>query len=676
MLTKNKVSIFFILTFIILAPFTFYDSGDEINPPVLSDSTIGYYQSTTCEISLIEFYIKNFNKNLNLYFNNNDYADLKCYGKITGLDKLGDSYMVSIGTNTSITLILQSTIWLIFVSLIPKADPNTKLSSKFLFCLPLLLIFQFFSEDRFYSKSNIMHNTEITFDNYYLMGNFIFLLLCSYLLFDILKNKYLNLTNYLPFIFLIVGTYSGMNLNFYLIVLSFFGIQNLVINKKIYLPDVIYFGISLIWLSNINSNNYFFDGDKLRGFTNSSYSFASQVFWIVMVYLLLKGLIFLIKESIEYFDIKVFINNSLISGSLILFFGVVGSISPLFNFFNFFIFGQNKRGMKELTSIAGNTWRGFSASAESIGEFYGLIILMIIFYFINSKNNLSTKHLVLLIPVAYGLYRSNNFAAFSSLIVISLSLFVIKTNFYRRYKIYVLLSASVLFLVLAFSYLYFADYPFLSTELIYEATLHQNFYPDPNSDTSYYQVEKKMIERDLKTLLYDETNYPNASKSYIFLVESFTQTFNIPYIPHYLAVVSAVSLAINRTEMWGIFIAKYNPTFVEAIFGSGPFQLNKYLYGHDIKLDVPNTKLQALFLPHSSFLDLLLFIGAGGVFLLGIFVIYLFLRNKNLSFYKIGSIYLLINLLKSDSILYINSFILIFFIIINFYYLENVKQNE
>ena len=414
----------------------------------------------------------------------------------------------------------------------------------------------------------------------------------------------------------------------------------------------------------------------MRGFTNSSYSFASQVFWIVIIYLLIKGLIFLVKESSEYLDIKKFIKNSLISGSLILVFGVVGSISPLFNFFNFYIFGQNKRGMKEFTSIAGNTWRGFSASAESIGEFYGLIILMIIFYFINNKNNLSTKHLILLIPVTYGLYRSNNFAAFSSLVIISLSLVVIKTNFYRRYRLYILSGVSALLFVSAFSYLYFSDYPFLSTELIYEATLHQNFYPDPNSDTSYYQVEKKMIERDLKTLLYDETNYQNASKSYIFLVESFTQTFNIPYIPHYLALISAVSLTINRTEMWGIFIAKYNPTFVEAVFGTGPFQLNKYLYDHDIKLDVPNAKLQSLFLPHSSFLDLLLFIGAGGVVLLGIFLIYLFLRNKNLSFYKIGSIYLLINILKSDSVLYINSFILILFIIINFYYLGNVKQNE
>ena len=101
-----------------------------------------------------------------------------------------------------------------------------------------------------------MHNTEITFDNYYLMEilSFYFYALIYYLIF--LKNKYLNLTNYLPFIFLIVGTYSGMNLNFFLIVFSFFGIQSLVLNKKIYLLDVVYFA-SLIWLSNINTNNYF-----------------------------------------------------------------------------------------------------------------------------------------------------------------------------------------------------------------------------------------------------------------------------------------------------------------------------------------------------------------------------------------------------------------------------------
>ena len=65
-----------------------------------------------------------------------------------------------------------------------------------------------------------------------------------------------------------------------------------------------------------------------------------------------------------------------------------------------------------------------------------------------------------------------------------------------KYFILSALSSGLLLygcsLIYGFSYLYFGDYPFLSTELIYEATLHQNFYPDPNSDTSYYQVEKKM----------------------------------------------------------------------------------------------------------------------------------------------------------------------------------------
>ena len=35
--------------------------------------------------------------------------------------------------------------------------------------------------------------------------------------------------------------------------------------------------------------------------------------------------------------------------------------------------------MKTIESIAGNTWRGFSSSAESIGEFYGLVIFTTLF---------------------------------------------------------------------------------------------------------------------------------------------------------------------------------------------------------------------------------------------------------------------------------------------------------
>ena len=58
--------------------------------------------------------------------------------------------------------------------------------------------------------------------------------------------------------------------------------------------------------------------------------------------------------------------------------------------------------------------------------------------------------------------------------------------------------------------------------------------------------------------------------------------------------------------MWGIFIAKFNPSFLESLFGTGPLQLNKYLAEHNVRLDLPDNRLQELFLPHSSILDILI----------------------------------------------------------------------
>ena len=55
-----------------------------------------------------------------------------------------------------------------------------------------------------------------------------------------------------------------------------------------------------------------------------------------------------------------------------------------------------------------------------------------------------------------------------------------------------------------------------------------------------------------------------ASTSYRFLVNSFTNSINIPLIPNVVALISVISLLINRTEMWGIFIAKFDPNNFEA----------------------------------------------------------------------------------------------------------------
>ena len=56
---------------IIFLPFVVSDNNDDIEAKSLDSSTIGYYQSTTCNISLFEFI--NENEIKELYFNNNNY---------------------------------------------------------------------------------------------------------------------------------------------------------------------------------------------------------------------------------------------------------------------------------------------------------------------------------------------------------------------------------------------------------------------------------------------------------------------------------------------------------------------------------------------------------------------------------------------------------------------------
>ena len=127
---KIKVFYIFCLLFLILIPFSLSDSSDEIEAQVLDNSTVGYYQSTTCEISLFEFLIKNSETDVEIYYNNNNYADVSCFGKITGLDLVNETFFVSIGTNTSINFLLQSCVWLILFYSFQKMMKIKKLTSE------------------------------------------------------------------------------------------------------------------------------------------------------------------------------------------------------------------------------------------------------------------------------------------------------------------------------------------------------------------------------------------------------------------------------------------------------------------------------------------------------------------------------------------------------------------
>jgi hypothetical protein len=662
---RTKVLNIFLLLLIIILPFSINERNDDVEAQVLTTTTVGYYQSTTCEISLFEYLIKNRGNDLNVYFNNNNYADINCFGKITGLDVVNETFIVSIGTNASINLLLQSCIWLFLILFIPKTKENKKINYRSALLLPFIFVVQFVSEDRFYNRSNILHSSELVFDNYYLISKFILFSLLIFLFVDIFTARIDNVLNFIPYLFLVIGTFSGMNLNFFIIIFCFFGLLNVFENRNFNLFDIVYSVFSLIWIFNVKENDYFFDGDKLRGFTNSEYNYLSQIFWIVAIYLLVKGLIFVIDESKNTFNLDLFKQNAIISSLLILFFGFIGSKSPILNFYNFYIFGQNKRGMKSFDSIAGNTWRGFSSSAESIGEFYAFTILL--FFLIALKKGFFHRDVFfyLLVGAFYGLYRSNNFAATISIIAILAVLYLAKSKLFRDRKKYIYIGSLVLLMMGSLFYIQNKSYEFLSTELLYEATLHQDFYPSSDNYKSYLEVEKKMKERDLRTIILDETNKNNASTFYLYLVNVLTSGLNIPLFPNVIALVSAISLLINRTEMWGIFIAKHSPSFLETLFGVGPLQMNNYLSKHKVRLDVPSEKLQSLFLPHSSLLDLFIFTGViGSLFIVG-FLIYTIYQNIKInSPFTILLAFLSINFLKSDSALYLNSFILFLFCIL------------
>ena len=55
---KTKVLNIFLLLLIIILPFSINERNDDVEAQVLNKTTVGYYQSTTCEISLKSTSIK------------------------------------------------------------------------------------------------------------------------------------------------------------------------------------------------------------------------------------------------------------------------------------------------------------------------------------------------------------------------------------------------------------------------------------------------------------------------------------------------------------------------------------------------------------------------------------------------------------------------------------------
>ena len=674
---KNRKIIFFIgLVVFMLLPWNF--SSNDVNVIELNQDNIGYYQENPCEISFFDLN-SNIGKDIIVEYHTDISKSVECFGKVSWIGNKQNIAKVYIATNFSIDILYQSLFWLALIFLIPKSKiQKYSINNKSILLIILLVYihlkgegtyYKIFSREFDFDIISKEFNGDFYYKNYFLYALILSLVLIMLLLQELIKTRYFNLINYFPFLFLAIGSFNSFNLNFFVLVFSLLGINSLFENKINYKLYYLYLFFISAWFYNLNSQYTFFDIDKLKGFINSSESNISLLFWSLIFPLSILGIVNLVKNSRDNLNVGLLRLNFLISGSLIVVLGVISAINNVANFFSYYFFGLNKFGMRTLESVVGNSWRGITPSAEGIGEFFGFVILFTILTFFSQKKMLTTVEVILLVINLYGLYRSNNFAAFTALVVL-LSIFLIESkDLNRKVKNFIYLFSFIGLTFFYFSFINIYNYEDLSKSMLSKAVIASDipieFAKNEVGDTA---VEKSNFAIFLQIPKEDR----NFSTSLNFLLEKYNNSGS-NNVPNLISLVSIVSVIINRSEKWGIFIAKYNPDIGEFLFGYGPQQLSSYHNNHITNFN------DGLVIPHSSLLNYQIFFGIIGVSFVLTFVIYVFLKNKNHLFKNYLLIYLVLNALKSDALLYFQNLVLLIIILFaqfNDEQSEFLEQNE
>lgn len=643
----NYKYIFLIFLLFLIVPWSFGSIESDIKVEKIT-SDLRFYEINTCKIPLAKFLLNNFNVIYQDHYkiNINVYSSIQCYGKITGIDQINDVFYISVGANSLVNLMLY-TLWYLFIISQLKNNSISELNpKKFILSSGLnsmLLVFGIYFQPRYYEKTLYL----VDFDKY---RHFIFLFfifftinIWSLYLFETRKNTFINFS---PFIFLLIGVLQGFNLNFFIIFLANFGIFNFVtFAKKFKIFTSYYLFLIFIWFYTISIKTeiYFFKPDKILGLINSSSNSGSVLYWSFQTLFVIVGLYFICNTAKDSFNINLFSNNLLITSSLVVIMGVLSSHFPIVRFYNFLYFGQQKYSTDNQNIFSFNdwgeliAWRGFFPSAETAGELFALSIFVLFYQNFKHKNiKFTFLRLLSILLTLIGLLGSNNRSALITLILTILILLYFK-NVFKISK-----NNQLLLMFVIFSFMFY-----------YVASI-KNFYP-----ISY--VSSIVIENAIKYSV--ENSYSSSLK---FLLNSDSFLLNLIN-----SIIGLIAFYINRSEIWGIFIARYNPNLLNLFFGSGPFHLTN-LYSEN-----PIKNVNGLILPHSSFLDMIVFFGILNFLIILIFFVRK-IRNsilhKSFDIWFYISISIIINILKSDSILYSSSFI--FYVICIFSFFQKKGLNK
>ena len=241
-----------------------------------------------------------------------------------------------------------------------------------------------------------------------------------------------------------------------------------------------------------------------------------------------------INESLEYIDLSLIKLNFLITGALILIFGVFSAINPFLNFYTYYFFGLNKPAMKSLSSTDGNTWRGLASSAE-LQKFFAFTVLFVVLLYFSKKIEISNVEIFLLIINLFGLLRSNNFASTISLIFFIVVYFILKSRLNFGLKVGVLFFGSIL-LFAVYSLSTFS-YERASKALLQNAYKATEIGIELPGDQFSYNAIDNLNFGEILSYPEDSTNISNS----LYFYKRYTYGPDIKYLPNSVALVSAIS---------------------------------------------------------------------------------------------------------------------------------------
>jgi hypothetical protein len=630
------------LILLVTIPWLNADYSDEISPAVPSQEDMSFYEINPCKVSLLEF-IRKVPTSIyqdHYHFRYNNYSSISCFGKISGATVLNNEFYISVGTNSFVNIVIQTLFWITILSFIKKdfrfkIDKNKAIA---VCATSGLFTFSIISETRFYEQNFYFFDFQ---RNIHVILLTFFIFISTLHVLRVVEPRIHRIINYLPYIFIIGGVYSGFNISIYLFILIFFGFIFLLSNqhKKSLIYVLIFAPVLFFWSTNAVVR-YSFKTDKLRGFINSSYDFNSNLAWSAIFLLTLIGIFFIYKNTLDYVDFEKIYSSFNLSIILLLLLGLLGSNFPLINFINYYYFGQQKYGITLNNPFASDVydqkiaWRGVFSSSEFAGEIFAMFLVFTI-YICFSKYNFKKFYYVGITGAIFGLYFSNNRASLTLLIFIGLILYLKQFSDLKSKK-YIVGASMTLFLIFIAWLVGFNNFTY-SLEFMQNYTFGKAQGYDVNGNTS-----------SLFQFISD-SKQTNSISSFVF------------------GVIGVLSFFLNRALMWGLFIVRYNPNFLELILGTGPMSFGKY-FG-EIKVEGINS----LLLPHSSIFSYLIFIGLLGLLsIFGLIIISIKKNKENLSIFSyLLFIYILFNIIKSDSLLYIHAVIFYFHLVFIF-----IKKNN